>query len=315
MPGSPLTDSVKPVLVVLAAGLARRYGGLKQLEPVGPCGEALLDYGIYDAVRAGFGSVVLVVRPELEARFRRHVTDTVGDAVPVGYISQELDDLPEGCKLPGGRQRPWGTGHAVLAARPAVSGPFAVCNADDFYGASSYGQLAEHLERLERGESTHVLVGYPLHKTLSPFGGVSRCIVLRDEAGYVVQLTEIEGIRRVGGRIAGTTVQGERIDLTNDELVSMNLWGFTPQVFIALERQFFVFLGDCVSDSTAEFLLTTGLNEEIATGVLRIAVLEASDQWFGMTCPEERERVRQAVADLVGQGVYPNDLREGFDEL
>jgi hypothetical protein len=315
MPGSPPGDVVQPVLVILAAGLANRYGGMKQLEPVGPCGEALLDYSIYDAVRAGFGSVVLVVGPELETRFRRHLADTVGDAVPVGYVSQELDDLPDGRKLSAGRQKPWGTGHAVLAARRAVSGPFAVCNADDFYGASSYGQLAAHLVRLERCESTHVLVGYPLHETLSPFGGVSRCVVLRDEVGYVVQLTEVEGIRRVGGRISGTTVQGERVDLTGDELVSMNLWGSTPQVFIELERQFSVFLEDCVSDPAAEFLLVTGLNEQMEAGVSRIAALEASDKWFGMTFPEDRERVREAMADLVGQGIYPNDLREGFDEL
>lgn len=315
MPGAPLTDRMEPVLVILAAGLARRYGGVKQLERVGPCGEALLDYGIYDAVRAGFGSVVLVVRPELEARFRRHVTATVGDAIPVSYVSQELDDLPQGRKLPRGRHKPWGTGHAVLAARRTVHGPFAVSNADDFYGGSSYGQLAAHFVGPVGGDPVHALVGYRLHETLSPYGGVSRCVVRRGEAGFVVQLAEVEGIREVGGRVWGTTVQGEPVDLTNDELVSMNLWGFTPQVFAVLERQFSEFLEDCVSDSTAEFLLTTGLNEAIATGDLRIAVLEARGRWFGMTFPDDRERVRRAIADLVERGVYPSDLREGFEEL
>ncbi len=151
-----------------------------------------------------------------------------------------------------------------------------------------------------------------MHETVSPFGGVSRCVVQRNRAGYVLELTEVQHIRGVGGCISGTTVEGQQVELTGDELVSMNLWGFTPQVFIELDRQFSVFLEDCVGDPTAEFLLSTGLNELVATGVFRIAVLEARDRWFGMTFPEDRERVQHAIADLVECGVYPEDLREGF---
>ncbi len=304
-----------PTLVILAAGLASRYGGLKQLEPVGPRREALLDYNLYDAVRAGFGSVVLVVSPGLDKLFRQHIADVVGDAVLVRYVSQELDDLPENQTLPPARKKPWGTGHAVLAARHAVTGPFAVSNADDLYGASSYRQLAAHFGSGEDGEPTHALVGYPLRKTLSPFGGLSRCIVERDEAGYVVQLTELESICKVEGRISGTTVEGDRVELTGDELVSMNAWGFTPTVFTELERQFSVFLRDCADDASAEFLLSAGLNGSIGRGALQITVLQARDQWFGMTFPEDRDRVRQAIANLVAQGVYPEDLREGFNQL
>jgi hypothetical protein len=305
---NPRCPIIAPTLVVLAAGLGTRYGGLKQLTPVGPRGEALLDYGVYDAARAGFRKVVLVIRHEVEELFRRHVAEVIDAGVEVAYAHQALDPSRPG------RTKPWGTGHAVLAAaREVAGGPFAVMNGDDFYGAAAYRMLFEQLANTGRGE--HTLIGYPLTKTLSPHGGVSRAIAELDARGYLSRLTEVTDIARRGSGITGQTTAGDAMLLRGDELVSMNLWGFTPAVLPALERQFAHFLEIRGADPTAEFLLSEAVGAQVAAGEARVRVLPTAEQWFGMTYSADDDGVRGEVARRVDAGLYPANLRTGFERL
>ncbi len=290
---------------MLAAGLGTRYGGLKQLTPVGPSGEALLDYGVYDAVRAGFRKVVLVVRGDVEDQLRRHVAEVIGAGVEIAYARQALE------RAPPGRTKPWGTGHAVLAAAPAVAGPFAVMNADDFYGAGAYRALFEHLVSARE----HALIGYPLAETLSPHGGVSRGIAQSDTHGYLSQLLEVTDIAARDSRFTGHTTSGRAVALGGGELVSMNLWGFTQAMLPALERQFTRFFDMRGAEPSAEFLLSEAVGAQVATGEARVRVLRARERWFGMTFSADDAVVRGEVAHLVETGVYPADLSAAFKRL
>jgi hypothetical protein len=302
-----------PTLVVLAAGLATRYDGLKQLQPVGPSGEALMDYGVFDALRAGFARILLVVRRELEPAFRHHVEHRFGGEVPVAYAFQELKGVPPGFRVPPNRVKPWGTGHAVLAAAPQVDGPFAVSNADDFYGAASYRTLAERLTAPSPGGAPFLyLVGYRLDETLSAAGGVSRAVCQPGADGLLRSLVEVRAIRHTRDGIAGITAEGSPLTLTGQEMVSMNLWGGTPTIFPALRSQFAGFLLSRGGDPDAEFLLSTAVNREMAEGHLRLAVLPATDRWFGMTFTDDKEHVMARLRALVNQGAYPDDLAAWF---
>ena len=302
--------------MILAAGIGSRFGGPKQLSPVGPSGETLLDYAIYDAVRAGFARVVLVIRKELAAPLREHVAAVTGGSVPVDFVEQRLDDLPGGRRAFEGRVKPWGTAHAVLVVRYALEGPFAVCNADDFYGAGAYCLLAEHLTR-RAAPPEHALVGYRLDATLSEHGGVARAVASCGPDGLLTRLVEVRDVR-VEGRglgIRGSGVTGEELQFTGDEQVSMNLWGFTNDVFAALKDQFADFLGASRSTPNAEFLLSTALDDQVTAGRARLRVLTAPDQWFGVTFAADVPAVRDALAALVRAGVYPADLRSEFTRL
>jgi hypothetical protein len=303
-------------LVVMAAGLATRFGGPKQLAPVGPAGEALLDYDVFDAARAGCRRVVFVTRAELMDAFRAHARDVLGDAVEVTLVEQRLDDLPGGAAPPPGRKKQWGTGHAVLAARGVVTGPFAVCNADDRYGPGAFALLAAHL-RAERGASppVHALAGYRLDATLSPHGGVARGVAVTDAGGLLRRLEEVRDVRREGGGIAGTGAAGAPLAFAGDEVASMNLWGFSDTVLPALAEQFVEFLDAAGGDPGAEFLLSTALNAQVAAGRARLRVLTAPDRWFGMTFAADVPAVRGTLAALVRDGTYPADLRAAFDRL
>jgi hypothetical protein len=299
-------------LIVLAAGIGSRYGGLKQLEPVGPSGEALLDYGIYDAARAGFERVVLVIRSELEAAFRERLAGRFAGAPSFEFAHQELNDLPPGFSVPEGRDKPWGTGHAVLAARSAVSGPFVVMNADDFYGATAYDVLARHLlDVAGTGAAGFAAAGYTLRDTLSPHGGVSRAVCEVDGDGYLARVTELKNIGEAAGVVGGVTVVGERRDLTGDETVSMNLWAATPAAFPLLEREFARFLGEHGDDPDAEFYLSNSVNDLIASGELRVRVIPTPGPWLGVTHREDKPYVEARLRELVAAGHYPEDLATG----
>ncbi len=298
-------------LVVLAAGLSGRYGAVKQLESVGPSDEALLDYAIYDAIRSGFTKIVLVVRPELEDDFRIHMRQLLGDAHAVAFVFQQLDSLPPGYDVPQNRTKPWGTGHAILASEPEVAGPFAVSNADDFYGNSAYALLHDHLVRAGDQLPTFALVGYTLVDTpLSTVGGVSRAICHCDDQGFLESIVEIQEIRAKGNQMTGVTAAGEAYELFGDETASMNLWGLTPAIFPILQKQFAEFM--LGADCDDEFLISTAMNEQVATGQVRVKILPAREQGFGMTHRADKDQVVARIRELVAQGRYPADLPAWF---
>ena len=281
---------------------------MKQLAPIGPRGEALLDYGVYDAARAGFRRVVLVVRQEVEELFRRHVADVLGTGIEVVFAHQALEPA-----VPG-RTKPWGTGHAVLAAAWGIRGPFAVMNADDYYGAGAFRLLFDHLA----SAGDHALVGYTLRETTSAHGGVSRAIAELDAQGrgYLSRLTEVADIVGRGATYTGRTITGEAVTLDGSELVSMNLWGFTPALLPTLERQFARFLEARGTEPTPEFLLSEAVGAQVRAGDARVRVLPAAgSQWFGMTYSADDERVRERIASLVNAGQYPTNLKAGLERL
>jgi NDP-sugar pyrophosphorylase family protein len=286
-----------PTLLVLAAGMGSRYGGLKQIDPVGPSGETVLDYAVHDAIRAGFARAVFVIRREFEEAFHASVTAKYRGRIGVEFVFQATDDLPPGFDVPAGREKPWGTGHAVWCAREAVSGPFAVINADDFYGASSFSLLAAFLEGA-RGPA-FAMVGFRLANTLSESGTVSRG-VCRVEGGRLVSITEERAVARadVG---AGRRFSG-------DETVSMNFWGFTPAVFGGLDAGLRAFLAASGSDPRAEFYLPAAVSGLVASGAATVDVIPSADTWFGVTYREDRPLVEAAVRALVAGGAYPARL-------
>jgi hypothetical protein len=294
-----------PALVLLAAGLSTRFGRLKQLEPVGPDGEALLDYAIHDAVHAGFRSVVLVIAPGKEEAFREHLAKRLHGLVQFAFVHQALGDLPGGFRVPEGRTKPWGTGQAVLAAARVITGSFAACNADDFYGAAAYRAMYHHLH--SGGErATAALVGYPLRATLSSHGGVSRAVCHTDAGGFLRSLEEVTELVPEGSGVAGRGADGHRVELSGDEVVSMNLWGITPDVIGALDRQFAAFLERHGGDPRAEFLLSTEIGHQVRSTRRRVRVLLADAEWFGMTHAADADRVRERLAELTSQGHYPS---------
>jgi NDP-sugar pyrophosphorylase family protein len=299
-------EAEAPALVVLAAGMGSRYGGLKQIDPVGPSGETLLDYSIFDAVRAGFEKVVFVIRRDIEDDF----VDRVGaryeelDGLTVGYAFQELDDLPRGFDLPENREKPWGTGHATLAARQHLGGPFAVVNADDFYGRRAYAMLGEHLRS---GHDDYAMVGFVLRETLSEHGTVTRG-VCRTSGGFLEQIVELSEIAR---QQQGATYPGDGDEpgrLTGTETVSMNLWGFTPSIFPHLEAGLVEFLESRIGDPVSEFLLPDLIDRLIAEGAARVRVLEGGGPWFGVTYREDREGVARSIREQIDAGEYPEKL-------
>ena len=296
-------------LVILAAGLSSRFGGVKQLEGVGPSGEALLDYAIYDAIRAGYSDIVLVIREVLEQDFREHLRRIFGDSLPVSYVVQRLEALPPGYSLPGGRTKPWGTAHAVLTAEPEVKNPFVAMNADDFYGATAFASLAEYLRGHNDSQvPDFAAAGYTLRDTLSASGGVSRAICELDGAGFLERVTELKQIQKRGDSLAGVTLAGDRYDLTGDETISMNLWAATPLAFPLLQQQFIRFLDEHGDDFDAEFLLSKAVNNLIYSGEARIKVIPAPGPWLGITFPDDRAVVAARLMELIDAGAYPHDL-------
>ena len=298
--------------MVLAAGLSSRYGGVKQLAALGPGGETLTDYSIYDARRAGFDRVVFVIRSDLEAAFVDKV-ERLRDWIPATYTFQDLDDLPAGLRRPRSRAKPWGTGHAVLAARRELDGPFVVINADDFYGPSSFTSLAGHL-RLgsDAGVPAFAFVGFRLEDTLSSHGGVSRGVCTCDEQGFLTKVSEVRHIERVGEAITGRYDDGAAGSFTGDEMVSTNMWGFTPAIFEMLQVRFADFLQTRAGDETeAEFLIPDAVNEIIAAGEGRCKMVPARDPFFGVTHADDKASVQRAIRQLGESGTYPTTLFTG----
>ncbi|MDE0837442.1 MAG: NTP transferase domain-containing protein [Kiritimatiellae bacterium] len=290
-------------LVVLAAGIGSRYGGLKQLDPVGPSGEVIVDYSVYDAIRAGFEHVVFVIRPDIEADFKATIGARLDGHVAVDYVHQRLEDLPGEKQPPAGREKPWGTGQATLAAASVVDGPFAVINADDFYGAESFQRLADALDANADDPAAYCMVGFVLGNTLSDHGYVSRGICALSPDGLLEDVVEKTHVERSGDQIlAGDDV------LTGDEVASMNMWGFKPSFFGHLTSQFETFLETQGADATSEFYVPAAVNTLICSGEARVKVLASPCQWVGVTYPEEKADVKASVTALIESGAYPTSL-------
>jgi dTDP-glucose pyrophosphorylase len=281
--------------------MGSRYGGLKQIDAVGPSGETILDFSVYDASRAGFGQIVFVIRRDIEDAFRQSIGARFEQRVPVKYVFQEIDDLPPGFTVPAGRTKPWGTTQAVLAAAEVIHEPFAVINADDFYGQESFQSLSRHLQTESSG---YAMIGFILRNTLSEFGSVARGISAVDENGYLASVVEVTGIERDSGEIKAAG----GIRLSGDEIVSMNMWGFTPRVFDQLRAYFESFLEANSLDQRAECYLPNAVNSLIHSGESRVRVLPTSEAWFGVTYREDRPRVVESIGRLVSSGVYPERL-------
>lgn len=299
-------------LVILAAGMGSRFGGLKQVQPVGPHGELIIEYSIFDALRAGFDRLVLVIRKDIEADFRATIGRRLESRMAVDYVFQEIDDVP---RMDGGRSKtaplqiaartkPWGTGHAVLAARDVVKRPFAVINADDFYGAAGYRALAAHFAK----SRDCALVGYPLRQTLSEHGTVSRGICAIEGPDRLRSITELTKIEKTADGARYTDADGLAHRLTGEETVSMNFWGFTPAVLPQLQGLFEEFLAARGADPKAEFYLPTALSTLNERGAANIALLRSEDAWFGITYREDLPTATNAVRDLVSTGRYPAPL-------
>lgn len=291
----------------MAAGMGSRYGGLKQIDPVGPSGETLMDYSVFDAIRAGFGKVVFVIRKDIEQAFKDTIGAKFEKQIPVDYVFQELTKLPAGFSVPEGRTKPWGTTQAVLVAKDAIHEPFAVINADDFYGAEGFRVLAQHLQS---GSPDYAMVGFVLRNTLSDFGSVARGVSRADSNGYLQTIQEMLKIERDGNGAKDIDASGNVTSLTGEELVSMNMWGFTPGVFTQLEEDFLQFLQKKGTDQKAECLVPTTINDLVASGKAKVKVLRTNDSWFGVTYREDRPRVIDSIKGLVDKGVYPTKLWE-----
>lgn len=292
-----------PTLLVLAAGMGSRYGGLKQLDPVGPSGETILDYAVFDAIRAGFGRVVFVIRRDFEADFRSKVAAKYAGLIPVDFVFQAIDALPEGFRPPAGREKPWGTGHAVWCAREALDGPFAVVGADDFFSRDAFVRLSGFLGALpahSAGVAPFCMVGYRLARTLSEHGSVSRGICETGADGMLVGITERTAIdpSQLGGEGG----------LSPDQIVSMNCFGFTPALFASLDAQLRAFLVERGGELKSEFYLPSAVSTMIAQGEATVKVIPTTGEWFGVTNRDDRPKVVAALDALVRAGEYPARL-------
>lgn len=294
-----------PTLLVMAAGMGSRYGGLKQIDPVGPNGETIIDYSIYDAMRAGFGKLVFVIRKDIEQPFKETVGARFEKKIAVEYVFQELENLPQGFTVPAGRTKPWGTTQAVLMAEDKIREPFAVINADDFYGAESYRVLAE---QLKSGSQDYSMVGFVLRNTLSDFGSVARGVCRVSDTGYLERIEELTNIERDGDGAKNTAPDGTVTKLNGNEPVSMNFWGFTPAVFPQLRTVFHNFLRQSGNELKTESYVPAAIGELIMAAQAKVKVLRSNDSWFGVTYREDRPRVVDSIRNLVDAGKYPAAL-------
>ena len=302
---------MKPTLVILAAGMGSRYGGMKQLEPVGPGGETIMDYSIYDALRGGFGRAVFVIRADMEQAFREMIGSRYEAHIPVSYAFQRLEDLPAGYVVPSERSKPWGTGQAVLAVAEQVNEPFAVINADDFYGTNSFAVLGEFLQQVDAGEvPTYAMVGFTLRDTLTEAGTVNRGCCRCTADGQLEEITEILNIECNGEDARFPGDDGKLQPLSGDQIVSMNTWGFGVGFFDLLRERFKAFLAKHAATPKSEFYLPAAVQELMNAGQARVKVLPTTDRWVGVTHKEDKPRVVKMIAELVEQGIYPARLWE-----
>lgn len=299
---------MKPTLLVLAAGLGSRYGGLKQLDGLGPNEETIMDYSIYDAVNAGFGKVVFVIRKSFEEEFKEKVTKKYEHLIPVEIVFQDLDNLPEGFKLNPERVKPWGTNHALMMGKDVIKEPFAVINADDFYGRNSYKVMCDFLSKLGGSKNTYCMIGYRVGNTLSESGTVARGVCETDDESNLTGVVERTQIKRIDGVVKYKDENDEWISLPDNKPVSMNMWGFTPDYFEYSDDYFVQFLKENDKVLKAEFFIPALVNDLIVNNTATVKVLDTTSQWFGVTYQEDRPWVVSKLNELVENGEYPSPL-------
>ncbi len=302
-------ENMKPTLLILAAGIGSRYGGLKQLDKIGPNGETIIDYSIYDAIRAGFGKVIFIIKESIEDDFKETFVEKLKDKIAVDYVFQEIWMVPEGILVPDERQKPWGTGHAVMMADGKIDGPFAVINSDDFYGRGAYQTLSDYYKvwTPER-ENDYCMVGYHVGNTLSEFGSVSRGVCTGDQEKYLVDVVERTHIEKTASGIVFKEEHERYTGLPDETIVSMNFWGFTPSFFGYLNKGFAEFIRKNVENLKAEFYIPSMVNDLIKSDRATVRILDCPDKWFGMTYKEDRETVVRSIRELIKQGIYPENL-------
>ena len=302
---------MKPTLLILAAGIGSRYGGLKQLDRLGPSGETIIDYSVYDAIRSGFGKVVFVIRENIEKEFREAYIDRLNDKIEIDTVFQEIRNVPGGISYAQDRQKPWGTGHAVLMAAGKINTPFAVINADDFYGRSSFRAIADYYESWSpERENDYCMVGYDIENTLSEHGTVSRGVCKSDENFFLLEVTERTKIERTPDGVAYKDENDADIIIPEKTTVSMNFWGFTPSFFQYLENGFREFMNKNSDNLKAEFYIPSAVNELVRSGKATVKLLDCREKWFGMTYREDREMVAARLKELVDGQIYPGNLWE-----
>lgn len=299
---------MKPTLLVLAAGMGSRYGSLKQIDGVGPCGEPIIEYSVFDAIRGGFGKVVFVIRHSFAEQFKAALNEAkFGGKIKIEYVYQELDNLPKGYTLPEGREKPWGTNHAVMMGAGVINEPFAVINADDFYGQDAICKMGQYLTSVGGQKGAYAMVGYEIKKTLSENGTVSRGVCQVDKDGFLTGMVERTKIERQGGKIVYIEEDGNHV-LEENTPVSMNLFGFTPDYFAYSEEYFKNFLDKNKENLKAEYYIPLMVNELIGNGSAKMKVLSTTSNWFGVTYKEDKPETVARIAKLVEEGVYPNPL-------
>lgn len=299
---------MKPTLLVLAAGMGSRYGGLKQLDPLGPNGQTIMDYSIYDAIQAGFGKVVFVIRKDFEKDFREKILSKYEGSIPVDVVFQGLDSLPEGYTVPEGRTKPWGTNHAVLMGKSAIREPFAVINADDFYGRDAFRVMAQDLMKPRSGNGDYSMVGFRVGNTMSESGSVSRGVCTAAN-GLLEGVTERTAIRySPEGKIIFNDENGTEQELHPATPVSMNLWGFTPDYFEFSDREFRTFLDESIDTPKSEYFIPKVVDTLIQNGEATVRVLDTDSKWFGVTYAEDRPGVVEKLAKLHADGIYPDKM-------
>lgn len=299
---------MKPTLFVLAAGMGSRYGGLKQLDRLGPNGETIMDYSVFDALRAGFGKIVFVIREDFADDFKRIVLSKYSDKIPCEVCFQAIDKVPEGYTYNPERTKPWGTNHAVLMAKDLIKEPFAVINADDFYGKESFEVLAKFLVEVNGKQNEYCMAGYRVGNTLSENGSVSRGVCQTDVCGFLTDVVERTHIERINGEVVYKDENGNNVVIPEDTPVSMNMWGFTPEYFAYSEQAFKAFLQANGQEMKTEFYIPTVVNDLIVSKKATCKVLDTPAKWFGVTYADDREGVVRKIQDLIDAGVYPHKL-------
>lgn len=300
---------MKPTLLVLAAGMGSRYGGLKQLDALGPSGETIMDYSVFDAIRGGFGKIVFVIRKDFEADFRDKVLSKYEGYIPVEIVFQSINDLPEGFTCPAERTKPWGTNHAVLMAKDVINEPFCVINADDFYGRDAFAVIGKFLNELQEGaKNTYSMVGFRVANTLSENGKVSRGVCEVNSNKHLVSVVERTEIVRVEGSVCYKDENDAWVKISDNTPVSMNVWGFTPDYFKYSEDYFRHFLTENIEKPKSEYYIPLMVNELINNNTATVEVLDTTSKWFGVTYSADRQGVVDKIQDLVNEGIYPSKL-------